>query len=60
MEIKQNILDAVNEWLTPTFDNDTQQAIKEMMTSSPKDLEESFYKNLEFKEHLKIALFGKE
>jgi phosphomannomutase len=26
----------------------TQDEIKEMMTSSPKDLEESFYKNLEF------------
>ena len=48
MEIKQNILDAVNEWLTPTFDTATQQAIKELMTTSPKDLEESFYKNLEF------------
>ena len=48
MEIKQNILDAVNEWLTPTFDTATQEAIKEMMTTSPKELEESFYKNLEF------------
>jgi phosphoglucomutase len=48
MEIKQNILDAVNEWLTPTFDTTTQEAIKEMMTTSPKELEESFYKNLEF------------
>ena len=48
MEIKQNILDAVNEWLTPVFDNETQEAVKNMMTSSPKDLEESFYKNLEF------------
>ncbi|MBQ0907692.1 phospho-sugar mutase [Flavobacterium sp. F-328] len=48
MEIKQNILDAVNEWLTPTFDQATQEAITELMTSSPKDLEESFYKNLEF------------
>jgi phosphomannomutase len=48
MEIKQNILDAVNEWLTPTFDTATQEAIKELMTTSPKDLEESFYKNLEF------------
>jgi phosphomannomutase len=38
----------VNEWLTPTFDNDTQNQIKEMMTTSPKNLEESFYKNLEF------------
>jgi phosphomannomutase len=48
MDIKQNILDAVNEWLTPTFDTTTQEAIKELMTTSPKELEESFYKNLEF------------
>ncbi|WP_310381902.1 phospho-sugar mutase [Flavobacterium sp.] len=48
MEIKPNILDALNEWLTPTFDNQTQEAVKAMMTTSPKDLEESFYKNLEF------------
>jgi phosphoglucomutase len=48
MEIKQNILDAVNEWLSPAFDKETQEAVIEMMTSSPKDLEESFYKNLEF------------
>lgn len=48
MDIPQNILDAVNEWLTPTFDSETQATIKDMMTSSPKDLEESFYKNLEF------------
>jgi phosphomannomutase len=48
MHIKQNILNAVNEWLTPVFDAETQSAITEMMTSSPKELEESFYKNLEF------------
>ena len=48
MEIKQNILDAVNEWITPTFDNETQEAVKAMIASSPKELEESFYKNLEF------------
>ena len=48
MHIEQAILDKVNEWLTPAFDSKTQDEIKEMMTSSPKDLEESFYKNLEF------------
>jgi len=48
MNIDQNILDKVNEWLTPTFDPKTQEEIKEMMTSAPKDLEESFFKNLEF------------
>lgn len=48
MEIKQNILEAANEWLKPTFDSETQEAVKTMINSSPKDLEESFYKNLEF------------
>jgi phosphomannomutase len=48
MHIEKNILDKVNEWLTPTFDQKTQDEIKEMMTSSSKNLEESFYKNLEF------------
>lgn len=48
MDIKQNILNAVNEWLTPTFDPATQEAIKELMTTSPTELEERFYKNLEF------------
>ncbi|PWA05405.1 phospho-sugar mutase [Flavobacterium psychrotolerans] len=48
MKIEQNILTAVNEWLTPVFDTETQESIKKMMTSSPKELEESFYKNLEF------------
>jgi phosphomannomutase len=48
MHIEKKILDKVNEWLSPTFDQKTQDEIKEMMTSSPKNLEESFYKNLEF------------
>ena len=48
MHIDKNILDQVNIWLTPTFDSETQEIIKEMMTSSPNELEESFYKNLEF------------
>lgn len=48
MHIEQAILDKVNVWLTPTFDTETQEAIKNIMTSSPKELEDSFYKNLEF------------
>ena len=48
MHIEQSILNKVNEWLTPTFDEATRNAIEEMMTSAPKELEESFYKNLEF------------
>ena len=48
MNIEQNILDTVNEWLTPTFDNETQEEVKKLLTSSPANLNESFYKNLEF------------
>src|SRR5215831_6821128 len=48
MHIEQDILEKVNEWLTPTFDKETQSQIEEMMTTSPKNILESFYKNLEF------------
>lgn len=42
------ILDKTNTWLTSTFDIDTQQKIKELIASNPKELQESFYKDLEF------------
>ena len=48
MHIEQKILDQVNEWLTPTFDQNTQTEIEALMTSDPKGLEDAFYKNLEF------------
>ena len=48
MNIEPNILNVVNEWLTPTFDSETQEEVKKLMTSSPENLNESFYKNLEF------------
>ena len=43
--IKPEILERVNTWLTPTFDQDTQDQIKNMIASDPKGLEESFYKD---------------
>jgi len=46
--IKPEILEKVNSWLTPVFDNNTQSQIKNLIASDPKNLEESFYKNLEF------------
>ena len=46
--IKPEILDKVNSWLTPTFDLDTQQQVKDLIATNPTELEESFYKNLEF------------
>ena len=48
INIKPEILERVNAWLTPTFDQESQKQIKDMIASNPKGLEESFYKNLEF------------
>ena len=48
IHIKPEILERVNAWLTPTFDEESQNQIKNMIASNQKELEESFYKNLEF------------
>lgn len=42
------ILEKVNTWLTPTFDDNTQEEIKEMIARDPEGLEDSFYKSLAF------------
>ncbi len=46
--VDPKILDRVNQWLTPFFDEKTQHEIKEMIAYDPEGLEDSFYKNLEF------------
>ena len=46
--VNPKTLERVNQWLTPFFDEKTQQEIKEMIANDPEGLEESFYKNLEF------------
>lgn len=48
MHIPQTILDKVNQWLTPVFDEKTREEIELLMTAAPKDLEDAFYKDLEF------------
>ena len=48
MHIETEILKKINEWLTPTFDKETKEMVNQMITSNPKELKESFYKNLEF------------
>jgi len=48
INIKPEILANANKWLTTFFDKDTQQNIKELIASNPAELEDSFYKNLEF------------
>lgn len=48
IHIEPKILERINSWLTPTFDADTQAIIKESIANNPKDIQESFYKDLEF------------
>ncbi len=46
--VDPKVLERVNKWLTPFFDEDSQQTIKTMIANDPEGLEDSFYKNLEF------------
>ncbi|MFV0539731.1 MAG: phospho-sugar mutase [Aestuariibaculum sp.] len=48
IHIEPKILDRINTWLTPTFDDETQTFIKNSIANNPKDIQESFYKDLEF------------
>ena len=46
--IEPKLLERVNTWLTPSFDKDTQDYIKDLIATNPTELKEAFYKNLEF------------
>ncbi|MCL5129515.1 phospho-sugar mutase [Algibacter sp. L4_22] len=48
IHIEPKILDRINAWLTPAFDEETQNTIKDSIANHPKDIQESFYKDLEF------------
>jgi phosphoglucomutase len=42
------ILDKAKQWLSPSFDAETQQEIQQLITSNAPDLEDRFYKDMEF------------
>ena len=42
------ILEKANQWLTPFFDPETQETIKELIAYDSETLDDSFYKSLEF------------
>lgn len=46
--LDSNIQEKVNNWLTDTFDEITQNTIRDLLKNNPEELKESFYKNLEF------------
>ncbi|PMX56071.1 phosphoglucomutase, partial [Pseudomonas sp. FW305-33] len=42
------IAEKVNVWLNGNYDADTKEAIKQLQEANPNELEESFYRSLEF------------
>ncbi|HEY5688221.1 MAG TPA: phospho-sugar mutase [Yeosuana sp.] len=48
IKIEPNILKRINTWLTPAFDAETQDFIKNSIAFNPQEIQESFYKDLEF------------
>jgi len=46
--MSDNYLEIANSWLSGNFDVETKNEIKRLMTDNPKELEDSFYRNLEF------------
>ncbi|MEO2064116.1 MAG: phospho-sugar mutase [Christiangramia sp.] len=46
--IKPEILQKADAWLSDTFDEETKAEISRMKAENPQELEESFYKNAEF------------
>ncbi len=46
--IEPKILNRINTWLTPAFDVETQEYIKDSIATNPKEIQEAFYKDLEF------------
>lgn len=46
--MKELIMDRAQDWLKSPYDEETIALVRELMESDPKELEESFYKDLEF------------
>jgi len=47
-QIDPQLLAKANEWLNAPYDQDTRDAVKVLINENPKELEESFYRSLEF------------
>ena len=41
-QLNSNLQQRINNWLTPTFDKDTQDTIKKLLTTDVKTLEDAF------------------
>ncbi len=47
-QLSHSLQERINNWLSPTFDKETQNTIKKLQTTDVKTLEDAFYKDLEF------------
>ena len=46
--MEKNYSDIARKWLEESYDEETRNEVKRMMEENPAELEDSFYKNLEF------------
>jgi len=46
--IDKVILEKARQWLNPSFDEETRAKVAQMIENNPKELTESFYRDLEF------------
>ena len=46
----KDILEKAKQWLSPTFDTDTQSEIQELISNNSDDLADRFYKDMELKQ----------
>ncbi len=47
-QIDPQLLSKANEWLNTPYDQETRDAVQVLINDNPKELEESFYRSLEF------------
>ncbi len=47
-KVDKEVLDRANSWLFGNYDDETKDAIKDMIANDPQELTESFYRDLEF------------
>lgn len=46
--METNYMDVAKSWLSPSFDEDTRKKVAELIEGDPKELEDRFYRTLEF------------
>ncbi|QKG80197.1 phospho-sugar mutase [Tenuifilum thalassicum] len=46
--LDKGVLEKARQWLSPSFDEETRKKVKELIENDPKELTESFYRDLEF------------